>query len=519
MNWFKAMLGLETDATSNPIAPAEGKAIYTLDSGRPIERGAIAPEDRDNFVTNRVTVAEFNDAGAGGARSAMGLSAVWACMNLLAGTIASLPITLYRSVPGGVDEEEFSHPLYRILAEQPNADQSPLEFFEFMAAAVELQGNAYSEITRRSSGDVVALGVPIAADSVTPRRRRDAIEYVFRDGGRERVLRQEDVLHIRGFGGNPLGGLSTLEFARRTFGLASFIESAATDTFRNGIRPSGAFVSDKQLTAQQMKEAEERVNAKYAGAVNAGRPLFLNAGMKWSQITINPEDAQMLESRNFSVEEICRWFGVPPHLIGHTAGNTNLGSSIEQQTLQFMIFTLRRRLKRFEQALAKQLLTPVDRRNGLKIKFDLRGLLRGDAKSRQEFYASALQNGWMTINEVRELEGLPPVPGGDVPRMQAQNIPITALGEPAPVAPVVGDAEGATLKAIEALGAEVKMLRERPAAPPPVINVRTPEIRAPNVTVSPPNVTVHADITRGKTIKTIERDDRGLITNIREEES
>jgi HK97 family phage portal protein len=141
----------------------------------------------------------------------------------------------------------------------------------------------------------------------------------------------------------------------------------------------------------------------------------------------------MLESRAFSVEEICRFFGVPPHMVGHTEKTTSWGTGLEQQTLGFQKFTLRRRLKRIEMALEKQLLTARDRVEGVTIEFNLEGLLRADSKSRSEFYASGLQNGWFTINEVRALENMPPVEGGDTPRMQMQNVPITEAGQlPAP---------------------------------------------------------------------------------------
>lgn len=151
--------------------------------------------------------------------------------------------------------------------------------------------------------------------------------------------------------------------------------------------------------------------------------------MEPKQLMFNPDDAQMLESRGFSVEEICRFFGVPPFMIGHTEKTTSWGTGLEQQTLGFQKFTLRRRMKRIEQALAKQLLTDEDRARGIVIEFNLEGLLRGDSGARSAFYQSGLTNGWMTINEVRALENMPPVAGGDVPRMQMQNVPITEAGK------------------------------------------------------------------------------------------
>jgi HK97 family phage portal protein len=201
------------------------------------------------------------------------------------------------------------------------------------------------------------------------------------------------------------------------------------NTFSNGITANGVFMSKRPLDAPNMKLARELVDEKYIGAVNNRRPLILNSDMEYRQLTINPDDAQMLESRGFSVEEICRFFGVPPHMIGHTEKASSWGTGIEQMTLGFVKFALRRRLKRIEQALEKQLLSPVERANGMRIEFNLEGLLRGDSQNRATFYASGLQNGWFTINEVRAYENMPPVDGGEVPRMQMQNVPITEAGQ------------------------------------------------------------------------------------------
>ena len=204
------------------------------------------------------------------------------------------------------------------------------------------------------------------------------------------------------------------------------------------MRPSGLLKTADTLTIDQRRLAEELLQEKFAGAINAGRPMLLDRGMDWVQLSISPEDAQMLQSRAFSVEEVCRFFGVPPFMVGHTEKTTSWGTGLEQQTLGFQKFTLRRRLKRIEQALEKQLLSVADRLAGITIEFNLEGLLRGDSAARASFYQQMLTNGVMTINEVRALENLPPVEGGDVPRMQMQNVPITQAGLPAPDAPTSG---------------------------------------------------------------------------------
>jgi HK97 family phage portal protein len=364
--------------------------------------------------------------------SVLGLAAAWACVNLLAGTIASLPLMVYRT-RGGARTVASDHPLYRILHDSPNADQTALDFWEFVCASLELHGNAYAEVIRAKTGRIIALGVPITPELVSVRRRDDgALEYEWVDQGRRIIAGQDRVLHIRGFGGHPLGGLSTLSAGRQSFGLAQAIERASGDTFRNGVRPSGLLKTADTLTIDQRKQAEELLQEKFSGAINAGRPMLLDRGMDWVQLSISPEDAQMLQSRAFSVEEVCRFFGVPPFMVGHTEKTTSWGTGLEQQTLGFQKFTLRRRLKRIEQALEKQLLSVADRLAGITIEFNLEGLLRADSAARASFYQLMLTNGVMTINEVRSLENLPPVEGGNEPRMQMQNVPITQAGQQQP---------------------------------------------------------------------------------------
>jgi len=386
----------------------------------------VSRQDGTNFRTNMVTLAEYQDGGTAGASGVLGLATANACVQLLAGTQASLPLMVYRTDRQGRRTVANDHPLYRVLHDSPNADQTALDFWEFVCACLELHGNAYSEVERGKDGRVIALSPPMLPETMNVRRQPNGdIEYRWSEGGRQRVETQNRVLHIRGFGGSPLGGLSTLALGRKTFGMAQAIERAARSTFANGARPTGVMQSDKPFTGDQRKQAEDLLREKYQGAMNEGRPMLLDNGLKWQSISINPDDAQMLESRAFSVEEICRMFQVPPFMVGHTEKTTSWGTGLEQQTLGFQKFTLRRRLKRIEMALEKQLLTARDRAEGLTIEFNIEGLLRADSKARAEFYGKMTGIGAMTINEVRALENLPPVEGGDVPRMQMQNVPIT----------------------------------------------------------------------------------------------
>jgi HK97 family phage portal protein len=429
----------------NPIAkamewllpsPIESKAIIALSGGMADWAGA-SRQDGTNFRTNMVTLSEYQDSGSAGAGGVLALSAAWACVNLLAGTIASLPLMVYRTDRDGRRTVAYDHPLYRVLHDSPNADQTSMDFWEFVQASLEMHGNAYCEVERAGDGRVIALSPPMVPELVSVSRVGNGdLEYRWSESSRQRRETQQRVLHVRGFGGSPLGGLSTLTFGRQAFGIARSINTAARATFANGVRSTGAFVSEKALTEEQMASGQKTIEEKYAGAMNAGRPLLLNNGLKWQSISINPEDAQMLESRAFSVEEICRFFGVPPHMVGHTEKTTSWGTGLEQQTLGFQKFTLRRRLKRIEQALEKQLLTARDRAEGVKIEFNLEGLLRGDSKSRSEFYNAALGDtqkpGWMVRNEVRRLENLEPIAGWDDPIPLISEMPAKHDGETPP---------------------------------------------------------------------------------------
>jgi HK97 family phage portal protein len=400
--------------------------------------------DGDNFRTNRVSLAEYQDSGIGSAGGVMGLATAWACVRLVSGTISSLPLVVYKRGRDG-REPATGHPLHRILHSRPNADQTALNFWQFMSAAVELQGNAYAEVDRAGDGRVISLKTPLAPDFVQPRRNRlGAIEYVVSDGN-HRVVQQDRMLHIRGFGGNPLGGLSTLAYGRHTFGLAQSLERSAAATFRNGVRTSGVLSTDNRLSPEQATILKDILHDKYHGAENTGLPMVLEGGLKWQSISINPDDAQMLESRAFSVEEICRFFSVPPHMIGHTEKSTSWGTGLEQQTIGFVQFTLRERLKNIESTLEEQLLSPVERAAGMRIEFNIEGLLRGDSAARTSFYKEALLGKWMTVNEVRAKENLPPVAWGDRPWGQMQDTQLNELGQiqvaqtAAPEKPTEGD--------------------------------------------------------------------------------
>lgn len=358
--------------------------------------------------------------------SALSLSAVYACTSLLSGTISSLPLQVFRTDSNGYRRVFREHPLYALLHDAPNYDQTSLDFLDGFSTAIELRGNGLAAKKLGTGGRIIALR-PIHPDAWTVKRLESGVlEYRWtEDGRRSFVGTDRDVLHVRGPGGDPLGGLSTLAAGHKTLAAAMHADNAAAKMFENGLKPSSVIKFKDWLTPEQRTLAHNQLVDKYMGAMNAGKPFVAEGGVEYQNLSITPEDAQMLETRGFNVEEICRFFGVPPVMIGHSGGSTAWPTSVEQQVLVFQKFTLRRRLKRIEKAMMQQLLTPQDRADGVIIEFNLDGLLAGDSASRAAFYGQGLRNGWMTINEVRGRENLPAVEGGNTPRMQMQNVPIT----------------------------------------------------------------------------------------------
>jgi len=403
--------------------------MLRLDGAKDIEPwrgGQVSTENGDNFVTNQVTVADYRDVRAAG--SAVGLSAAWACVQLIAGTIASLPLMVYRTDANGIRTVAKDHPLYFVLHDSPNAELTAVDFWESMAASIELHGNGYALKESRSSDGVLTSLTPIQPEKMKVRRKASGeLEYRWTENGREHVKNSSDILHIRGSLGDALGGVSTLSICRSVFDDAMAAESAAGAMFQNGVNPSGILSTkpEVRLSPEQRTELENLLVQKYQGSIRQGRPMLLDNGLQWTQLSIDPADAQMLESRKFSGEQICRIFGVPPAMVGFGDKASNWGTGKETDVLGFQKFALRKRLKRIEQALLKQLVPLAERRaQGITIEFNQDGLLRGDTISRYEAYERAIRMGLMVRNEARALENLPPIEGGDVVTVQMQDIPL-----------------------------------------------------------------------------------------------
>ncbi|MGQ2994270.1 MAG: phage portal protein [Variovorax sp.] len=354
----------------------------------------------------------------------LAISTVWACVRLISGTISTLPLNLYERQEKG---RRFAsgQDLYTILHDVPNADMTAKVFWQAYVASMLLNGVAYAEKKVGTRG-VVAL------DFLEYGRMRESVvngerlyRYTDRDGT-SRLIPRDRLFRTIGFTLDGITGLSAIQYGARMFNSAQLADIAANRTFNNGLMPTTYFKYPKVMQKNQRAEAREMIK-KISGALNAGDPAILEAEMDTGTIGINPNDAQLLESRAWSVEEICRWFGVPPFMVGHSEKSTSWGSGLEQQNIGFLTYCLRDHLKGIEQSIAKDILTPAQRRT-LYAEFAIDALLRADSASRAAFYASAAQNGWMDRAEIRELENLPYREGSAVLTAQSNLLPLDKLG-------------------------------------------------------------------------------------------
>lgn len=352
----------------------------------------------------------------------------YACGRLIASSGASLPCSLFERASEDRRVIARDERLHRVLHDSPNADQTAFEYWEGLFLSLMFAGDHIARIDRAANGDTIALNPVDARRVAVSRTGSGARRYRWSEAGRSYDLMEDEVFHVRGFGGDTLRGRSIISYGAATLQRSRNVDTAADTVFSNGIKPSGVFEVDKFLTEEQFNEFNERVAERYSGPENVGRPLILEGGTKFNSANMSNEDAQLLESRGFSVEEICRIFGVPPFMVGHTEKSTSWGTGIEQQLLGFQKFTLTPYLRRVEQAITKQLIRP-ERRDRFYAEFNLEGILRADSKARGEFYRTMTSIGAMTVNEVRKKENLEPIEGGDVARVQMQNVPLTEAGE------------------------------------------------------------------------------------------
>ena len=354
-------------------------------------------------------------------RTAMQTTAVYACVRILSEAIAGLPLHVYQYRLDGSKERIPMHPLYHLLHDEPNPEMTSFVFRETLMSHLLLWGNAYAQIVRNGRGQVVALYPLLPNNMEVNRAGNGELIYTYRRDPEEsrlnpdygiETLRRDEVLHIPGLGFDGLIGYSPISMAKNAIGMSLATEEYGASFFANGANPGG--VLEHPGVIKDIQRVKDSWNSAYQGSSNAHRVAVLEEGMKFQAIGIPPEQAQFLETRKFQINEIARIFRVPPHMVGDLEKSSF--SNIEQQSLEFVKYTLDPWVVRWEQSLQQALILPSEKAS-LFIKFNLDGLLRGDYQSRMTGYATGRQNGWMSTNDIRELEDMNRIPaeeGGDL---------------------------------------------------------------------------------------------------------
>lgn len=356
------------------------------------------------------------------ADKAIHLSAVWACVRLLSESVSTLPLKIYERQPDGSRKPATNHPAYQVLCRRPNLEMTPSRFMLMLVASICLRGNAFVE--KKMIGNRLVSLVPLLPQNMVVKRLDNgSLEYTYTESATARVIPAKNIMHIRGFGLDGVCGMMPMMAGRDVIGSAMAVEESAAKIFENGLQSSGFLSADGALNEEQ-RERLRGYMAKFIGSRNAGKIMVLEGGLKYQNVTMNPEAAQMLESRAFSIEEICRWFRVPPFMVGHADKQSSWASSVEGMNLQFLTNTLRPLLVNIEQEISRCLLDGDD---DLFAEFSVEGLLRADSAGRAAYYTTALQNGWMSRNDVRRLENLPPIEGGDIYTVQLNLTPLEDL--------------------------------------------------------------------------------------------
>ncbi len=354
--------------------------------------------------------------------TAMQLSAVWACVKLLAETVSSLPLHVYRKTETGRVIHS-THALTMLFSGKVNKWQTKIEFFETVLLNLITSGNAYC-IIERAGGRIVGL-VPLMSAQVEPMVLDDgSLVYNYINDNDVLVLGAQNIWHLR-LMGNGTVGMSPLAYQRNSIGIAQASESAVTKIYRNGAKPSGVITIDRVLTPAQ----RDQVRASFSSLTVStdDRLMVLEGGMKFDAISLSPQDIELLASRKFQISEICRWYGVPSVMVNDNNGTSVWGSGIEQVMQGFYKLTLRPLLEKIENSIAVNLLTDSER-SRMEVEFDFDALLRADAKSRFEAYRIGINTGVMTPNEAREMEHLPAMEGGDQLLVQGAMMPVTMIG-------------------------------------------------------------------------------------------
>ncbi len=378
-------------------------------------KGVQAPVPMSSIATTARSI---------GQDAALQIDTVWACIDRRASIVASLPLFVYDRQANGQKVLARTSRLWSLLHDSPNTRMTPFDFWRTMLANYDLRGNAYARIDRdERTGEAVSLWPMPAAQVETVVMDDGALVYRYQLDGGVAFLAEENVLHLRGLG-NGTTGMDKLQFMRAGLAEAADQVQAATGMWANANKPAGVLMVDRALRPDQRATISKNFTDMASGPTS--RLFVLEAHMKYSQVSMTPEQVQLLESRQFSVEQICRWYDVPPVLVHH-ANVTAWGSGIEQIVDGFYKLAVRPLLVSVEQSLAKRVMTPAQRARQA-VEFSLDALLRGSLKDRMTVYAQAVQNGIKTRNECRQLENDPPLTGADDLTAQTNLAPLAMLG-------------------------------------------------------------------------------------------
>ena len=353
-------------------------------------------------------------------KSAMQIATVYACVRLLAETVAGLPLHLYRMKDDTNSKERATdHPLYKLLYRQPNPEMTSFSFREVMMVQLLLWGNCYAQIIRDGRNGIISLYPLLPENMEIDRDEKGEIFYTYHaytdeapgENNKDIYFRNDEIFHVPGMGFNGLVGFSPIAMMKNSLGTTLAVEKYGSSFFKNGAQPSG--VLEHPGVLKNPEKIRENWSAVYGGANNAHKVAVLEEGMQYKPISLPPEDSQFLSTRQFGVNEICRIFRVPPHMVQDLDHATF--SNIEHQSIDFVVHTLTPWLVRFELAIIKDLLLPEEQDLYFP-KFNVDGLLRGDYQSRMQGYATGISNGFLSPNDCRRLENMDLIPaekGGD----------------------------------------------------------------------------------------------------------
>ncbi|WP_440221846.1 phage portal protein [Dokdonella sp. MW10] len=414
---------------SAPEASAKSQTIARYNTRTGWEAFGIPSDAGDGFAYNAEGKLLTASSMITSERAILQLSTAMACVRLLATTIATLPIGIYERMPDGSRKEATGHPLYAILKTQPNARMTAVDFWQIVLAWMLLRGTAYCEKDMIGS-KLVALD-PLQPACLTWRKLEGGSRlYTYRDPrtGKSRDIPQERMWKLPAFTLDGDEGLSPIAYGANVFGAATAADQASSGVFANGMAAAGFVTTqpNQWLTKDQRDKIRAHLREYSWTGARHGESFVLEGGMGYTKLGMNPEDAQMLETRSFNIEEICRWFGVPPTLVGHGDKTSNWGTGLEQQNQSFLTYSLRPWLSKTEQSILSNLFTAADKTRYY-AEFNVEGLLRADSTGRASFYSSGLQNGWINRETVARRENLPIPKGGEIYTVSAALVPLDSI--------------------------------------------------------------------------------------------